>query len=110
MAKYRIMSSYAHGNMHEAGAALRRASERSGAPERFGLELRYDERMIGVAFPFLEFVVLLYLRFTLERLLMSDGPSDSATVRCAQEATEFLTQKFRTMDRDYWPSTMNDVD
>ena len=41
-------------------------SERSGTPERFGLDLRYDERMIGVAFPFLEFVVLLYLRFTLE--------------------------------------------
>ena len=69
LSKYRIMSAFAHGNSVDALQSLQAAIERSGDPERFGLQQSYDVSRIELVYPFLEFLVLAYLRFVVERLL-----------------------------------------
>ena len=110
LSKYRIMSAFAHGNAVDALDSLKAAVDRSGDPERFGLVVSYDERRIELAYPFLEFLVLAYLRFVLERLLPPHHAPTPGVQRRALEATAFLQHKFRDHPKPYWHTTMTDLD
>lgn len=110
LSKYRIMSAFAHGNSVDALQSLQAAIERSGDPERFGLQQSYDVSRIELVYPFLEFLVLAYLRFVVERLLAPHEAGTPGVHRRAEEAIAFIRHKFTDHPKPYWHATMTDLD
>lgn len=110
LSKYRIMSAFAHGNSVDALQSLQAAIERSGDPERFGLQQSYDVSRIELVYPFLEFLVLAYLRFVVERLLAPHDARTPGVSRRAEESIAFIRHKFTDHPKPYWHATMTDLD
>jgi hypothetical protein len=110
LSKYRIMSAFAHGNSVDALQSLQAAIERSGNPERFGLQQSYDVSRIELVYPFLEFLVLAYLRFVVERLLAPHEARTPGVHHRAEESIAFIRHKFTDHPKPYWHATMTDLD
>jgi hypothetical protein len=108
--KYRIMSGFAHGNSIDSIESLEAAVKQDGVPERFGLVVSYRAERIELAFPLLEFVVLLYLRFVTDRLLGSQPAPTPGVAQRSSEAVALLQRKFRDHPKPYWRNTMEDLD
>ena len=110
LSKYAIMSVFAHSNALQALEALRRASERRGEPERFGLRFEYDAKLIELAAAFLQFLLLVYLRFGLERLVDAADPRDRDQIQTARESLALLTYGLTDHPKDYWKGVAEDLD
>lgn len=108
--KYRLMSVYAHANTFEVITSLLRIQDNGGIPERFGLVVEEDSILSEAAFSFLSFLMLVYLRFVIERLIGLTAPRDPAQFATAKEAAEFLTHCLATHPKTYWRETMVDLD
>lgn len=108
--KYALMSVYAHANTLEVLVALRHNEDQAGDPERFGLVFEDDVKLVEMAFPFLQFVLLAYLRFVIERMIGSAAPRDQAQFSVAQEAAALLTYGFVSSEKSYWRETVADLD
>lgn len=105
---YGIMSAITHSNTHKVTEALVRAAERDGPPERFGATISRDEEAVLVAAPFLQFLLLAYLRFCRDRL--AAGFTEDAVVDPADEAIEWLSRALRGHPKPYWHEVHDDLD
>lgn len=110
LGNYALMSIYPHANTLEVIQALERIGRREGTPERFGLWFEDDIRLVETILPFLSFVLLMYLRFVLERLLDSADAPDEPLLSTAHEAVALLTYTLKSSEKEYWRSTATDLD
>lgn len=108
--KYRLMSVYAHANTFEAITSLQRIQDNDGNPERYGLVFEKNVRLLEMAFPFLQFLMLVNLRFVIERLIGPTVTPDPAQFSTAKEAVAFLTHCLVTHPKPYWHETVVDLD
>lgn len=110
LSKYAIMSVFAHSNALQALEALKRASERQGEPERFRLSFEYDTKLVELAAAFLQFLLLVYLRFGLERLVGDSEPHDHEQLTTARESLALLTYGLVDHPKEYWKGVAEDLD
>lgn len=110
LSKYTIMSVFAHSNALQALDALKRASEQQGEPERFGLRLEYDTKLLELAGAFLQFLLLVYVRFTLERLIGASEVRDPEQLETARTSLALLTYGLDDHPKDYWKGVAADLD
>jgi len=108
-AKYGVMSRFAHSNSHHVALALKRALDREGDPESFGMKVAPDASMAEAAIPFFQFVLLAHIRFVVERLLdgVAPGALDDST---ASESVDLLTYALVNHPKEYWRMVAGDLD
>jgi hypothetical protein len=107
---YGLMSTFAHSNSYQVMMALKRAIDREGDPERFGVTFDYDSRLAEAAMPFLHFVLLAHLRFLVERIVDGTTITDQPSLSTAREAVDFLTYGLVNHPKEYWRNVAADLD
>lgn len=107
---YSVLSAFTHSNSVEVLDSLQRAGTREGDPERFGLSVTFDPNRIELVLPQLHFVVLVYLRFTIDRLVGRDLQRNVPEAATADEAIEVMTFVVRTHPKRYWQDVALDLD
>lgn len=108
--KYTIMSVFAHSNTLKAIDALKRASEEQDEPERFGLRLEYDTDLVELAGAFLQFLLLVYVRFALDRLIGASEVRDPEQLQTARTSLALLTYGLDDHPKEYWKGVAADLD
>lgn len=108
---YSTMSVFAHSNVPAVLRSLDRNNKRVGAPERFGLTFEDDEVTLGVAAIFLPFLLLVYSRFVVERLIGDAQLRDPHLLHSANESIAWLEVVVEgDGDKPLWTSVRADLD
>ena len=107
---YEIMSVFAHGNVFEVSQSLIRNEQRRADPERFGLVYEDDVRLVEMAMPYLQLLLLLNLRFVRTRLIGSANVRDPGQLKSADRAIELLQWMISDNPKPFWVQTARDVD
>lgn len=107
---YRIMSVFAHANTFQAAQSLQRALAQEDAPELFGIARRFDVRLAELAAPLLQFVLVGYLRLTIEQFVGSILPRNESVLGLANEAMGLLMYGLATHDQEHWKRVAIDLD
>lgn len=107
---YQLMSVFAHANTFEALKSLREMQD--GYSERFGLTFEDDKALRELAFPFLQLVLLAFLRFVLEVIIGAGAMSidEPGLISTSQESVQLLTYGFDHHEKERWPQLSADLD
>lgn len=108
--KYEIFSIFAHSNSFQVLNTLKRAVDREGEPERFGVRIDYQPAMIEAAAPLLQFVLACHLRFAVERFADVVPAIAPERLRDAQNALSLLTYGLTTHTKEHWRMVAADLD
>lgn len=108
--KYEIFSVFAHSNSFRVLEALKRAVDREGEPERFGVRIEYEPAMIEAAAPLLQFVLACHIRFAVERFADVDPPIAPERFKDATDALALLTYGLSTHPKDHWRMVAADLE
>lgn len=107
---YGVMSTFAHSNSSQVLMALKRAHDREGEPERFGVNFNYNPTLAETAIPFLQFAILAHLRFSMERLVEGTPLPEEPPLTTAKEAAAFLAYVLADHPKEYWRQVAADLD
>lgn len=110
LSKYTIMSVFAHSNALQAVEALKRSEGGRDEPEHFGLPLDYDTKLFELAAAFLQFLLLVYLRFGVDRMVGPSEPDDRERFRTARQSVALLTFGLVDNPKQYWKGVAEDLD
>ena len=108
--KYGVMSTFAHSNSYQVLTALERATQGIGEPERFGISFEYNTALAEAAIPFLQFVLLAHLRFSMERFIGAITCPDQRGLSTATGSVDLLTYGLVNHPKEYWRTVARDLD
>lgn len=108
--KYRIMSTFAHANLLEVMHALKKQELQEGEPERFGLAYEDDLTLVELVLPFLQFLLLAYLRFVREFAIGTSEVSNAVQLAESDQAIEWAKFLLAANPSPYWTQVVADLD